>query len=145
MKLCRSIAENPQGWRSPERRSFVCCRLPGECWRNRLWQIGFPAFRGPHAMALRSEPMIGERDNTVSRGRPGEGRRRVRSAGSVGRSGGIMTGAAVPAGANAVVMVEYTERSSKELNHKDTKKHEGGIRGSGAMADDDHVLRYRRP
>jgi molybdopterin molybdotransferase len=30
----------------------------------------------------------------------------------------IMTGAAVPAGADAVVMVEYTERKSKELNHK---------------------------
>src|SRR5712671_4494964 len=34
----------------------------------------------------------------------------------------IMTGAAVPAGANAVVMVEYTERKSKELDHKG---HEG--------------------
>jgi molybdopterin molybdotransferase len=30
----------------------------------------------------------------------------------------IMTGAAVPAGADAVVMVEYTERKSHELNHK---------------------------
>jgi molybdopterin molybdotransferase len=30
----------------------------------------------------------------------------------------IMTGAAVPAGADAVVMVEYTERKSQELNHK---------------------------
>jgi molybdopterin molybdotransferase len=29
----------------------------------------------------------------------------------------IMTGAAVPAGADAVVMVEYTERKSKELDH----------------------------
>jgi molybdopterin molybdotransferase len=30
----------------------------------------------------------------------------------------IMTGAAVPAGADAVVMVEYTERKSQEVNHK---------------------------
>jgi molybdopterin molybdotransferase len=30
----------------------------------------------------------------------------------------IMTGAAVPAGADAVVMVEHTERKSQELNHK---------------------------
>jgi molybdopterin molybdotransferase len=30
----------------------------------------------------------------------------------------IMTGAAVPAGADAVVMVEHTERKSHELNHK---------------------------
>jgi len=29
----------------------------------------------------------------------------------------IMTGAAVPAGADAVVMVEYTQRTSQELNH----------------------------
>lgn len=53
----------------------------------------------------------------------------------------IMTGAAVPAGANAVVMVEYTERSSKELNHQG---HEEARRGEsedwGAVADDDHVL-----
>ena len=34
----------------------------------------------------------------------------------------IMTGAAVPAGADAVVMVEYTERKSQEINHKG---HEG--------------------
>lgn len=30
----------------------------------------------------------------------------------------IMTGAAVPVGADAVVMVEYTERKSQEVNHK---------------------------
>ena len=30
----------------------------------------------------------------------------------------IMTGAAVPVGADAVVMVEYTERKSQEINHK---------------------------
>jgi molybdopterin molybdotransferase len=30
----------------------------------------------------------------------------------------IMTGAAVPAGADAVAMVEYTERKSREVNHK---------------------------
>jgi molybdopterin molybdotransferase len=34
----------------------------------------------------------------------------------------IMTGAAVPVGADAVVMVEYTERKSQEVNHKG---HEG--------------------
>ena len=34
----------------------------------------------------------------------------------------IMTGAAVPAGADAVVMVEYTERKSQQVNHKG---HEG--------------------
>jgi molybdopterin molybdotransferase len=34
----------------------------------------------------------------------------------------IMTGAAVPVGADAVVMVEYTERKSQEINHKG---HEG--------------------
>src|SRR5579864_1315488 len=46
----------------------------------------------------------------------------------------IMTGAAVPAGADAVVMVEYTERKSKDINHKGHegtqsqgyKAHEGG-------------------
>jgi molybdopterin molybdotransferase len=53
----------------------------------------------------------------------------------------IMTGAAVPAGADAVVMVEYAERKSKELNHQG---HEEARRGEsedrGAMSDDDHVL-----
>ena len=29
-----------------------------------------------------------------------------------------MTGAAVPVGADAVVMVEYTERKVQEVNHK---------------------------
>jgi len=49
----------------------------------------------------------------------------------------IMTGAAVPAGADAVVMVEYTERKSAEIKHQG---HEGARRGEsedqGAVADD---------
>src|SRR5579859_564959 len=52
----------------------------------------------------------------------------------------IMTGAAVPAGADAVVMVEYTERKSQEVNHKG---HEGAQRKSekrGSVADDDRIL-----
>ncbi|HXA86778.1 MAG TPA: gephyrin-like molybdotransferase Glp [Candidatus Dormibacteraeota bacterium] len=53
----------------------------------------------------------------------------------------IMTGAAVPAGADAVVMVEYTERKSKEVNQKERA---GAQRGEsadgGARADDDHIL-----
>jgi molybdopterin molybdotransferase len=53
----------------------------------------------------------------------------------------IMTGAAVPAGADAVVMVEYTERKSKEINGKG---HEGPpseeSQGLVDIADDDHVL-----
>ena len=43
----------------------------------------------------------------------------------------IMTGAAVPVGADAVVMVEYTERKSKELNHKG---HEGPQRANTRLA-----------
>lgn len=38
----------------------------------------------------------------------------------------IMTGAAVPVGADAVVMVEYTKRKSQEINHKG---HKGTQRG----------------
>ncbi len=52
----------------------------------------------------------------------------------------IMTGAAVPAGADAVVMVEYTERKSQELNHKG---HEGSPREfelGANSADDDQIL-----
>jgi molybdopterin molybdotransferase len=50
----------------------------------------------------------------------------------------IMTGAAVPAGADAVVMVEYTERKTVELNHKG---HEGTQRGAGVeTASDDQIL-----
>jgi molybdopterin molybdotransferase len=37
---------------------------------------------------------------------------------SSGEAVEIMTGAAVPAGADAVAMVEYTERKSREVNHK---------------------------
>src|SRR6267154_2660378 len=37
----------------------------------------------------------------------------------------IMTGAAVPAGANAVVMVNTRSAVAKSLTTKDTKKHEG--------------------
>jgi molybdopterin molybdotransferase len=53
----------------------------------------------------------------------------------------IMTGAAVPVGADAVVMVEYTERKSKEINHKG---HEGPQREEsedrGTIAADDQIL-----
>jgi molybdopterin molybdotransferase len=53
----------------------------------------------------------------------------------------IMTGAAVPAGADAVVMVEYTER--KSVREIDRKGREGTQRESenrGSTADDDHIL-----
>ncbi|HET8889210.1 MAG TPA: gephyrin-like molybdotransferase Glp [Candidatus Angelobacter sp.] len=51
----------------------------------------------------------------------------------------IMTGAAVPVGADAVVMVEYTERKSQEI---DRKGREGTQRESdgGSIGDDDNVL-----
>jgi molybdopterin molybdotransferase len=50
----------------------------------------------------------------------------------------IMTGAAVPAGADAVVMVEYTERKISEIHHKG---HEGTQReGSTELSDDDSIL-----
>jgi molybdopterin molybdotransferase len=50
----------------------------------------------------------------------------------------IMTGAAVPAGADVVVMVEYTERKISETNHTG---HEGTQRNSGENAvDDDQIL-----
>jgi molybdopterin molybdotransferase len=52
----------------------------------------------------------------------------------------IMTGAAVPAGADAVVMVEYTERKNREINHTG---HDGEHRTedeASAGIDDDHVL-----
>ncbi len=53
----------------------------------------------------------------------------------------IMTGAAVPTGADAVVMVEYTERKSQELNHKG---HEGAQREEpenlNVIDADDHIL-----
>jgi molybdopterin molybdotransferase len=53
----------------------------------------------------------------------------------------IMTGAAVPAGADAVVMVEYTERRSQDVNHKgheETQREESEDRGG--IGDDDNVL-----
>jgi molybdopterin molybdotransferase len=53
----------------------------------------------------------------------------------------IMTGAAVPAGADAVVMVEYTER--KSVQEIDRKGREGAQReseGRVSIADDDHIL-----
>jgi molybdopterin molybdotransferase len=58
----------------------------------------------------------------------------------------IMTGAAVPAGADAVVMVEYTERKNKAANHKG---HEGAQSEEDEavinIADDDHVLEIAGP
>jgi molybdopterin molybdotransferase len=53
----------------------------------------------------------------------------------------IMTGAAVPMGANTVVMVEYTERKSKEINgkgHKGPQSEESQDRGT--IAADDQIL-----
>jgi molybdopterin molybdotransferase len=53
----------------------------------------------------------------------------------------IMTGAAVPAGADAVVMVEYTERKSKEINGKGHERPPSEeSQGLVDIADDDHVL-----
>jgi molybdopterin molybdotransferase len=53
----------------------------------------------------------------------------------------IMTGAAVPTGADAVVMVEYTERRSQEINHRG---HEGTQREASEdhedIAGDDQIL-----
>ena len=53
----------------------------------------------------------------------------------------IMTGAAVPGGTDAVVMVEYTERKTQEVNHKG---HEGKQReraeNCGEIASDDEIL-----
>src|SRR6185503_13504522 len=50
----------------------------------------------------------------------------------------IMTGAAVPAGADAVVMVEYTERKTQEVDHEGTQRKESGDRGGIGV--DDNVL-----
>jgi molybdopterin molybdotransferase len=52
----------------------------------------------------------------------------------------IMTGAAVPVGADAVVMVEYTERKSQEVNHIGHEGTQRGPEGQGSSADDDHIL-----
>ena len=52
----------------------------------------------------------------------------------------IMTGAAVPAGADAVVMVEYTERKSREINHKGHEGTQSGESGNPEMTVDDHIL-----
>jgi molybdopterin molybdotransferase len=52
----------------------------------------------------------------------------------------IMTGAVVPAGADAVVMVEYTERKTADANHEG---HEGAQKQSNPGSDDagdDHIL-----
>jgi molybdopterin molybdotransferase len=52
----------------------------------------------------------------------------------------IMTGAAVPAGADAVVMVEYTERKIKELNHKGHEGTQREFKGHEVIDTDDHIL-----
>jgi molybdopterin molybdotransferase len=50
----------------------------------------------------------------------------------------IMTGAAVPAGADAVVMVEYTERRISEINHEGHEETQG--EGSTDLSDNDSIL-----
>jgi molybdopterin molybdotransferase len=54
----------------------------------------------------------------------------------------IMTGAAVPAGADAVVMVEYTERKTVQIENKiDRKGREGSQSESGmVVSNDDQIL-----
>jgi molybdopterin molybdotransferase len=52
----------------------------------------------------------------------------------------IMTGAAVPAGADAVVMVEYTQRKSQELNHKGHEEAQGESDNRNIVDADDHIL-----
>lgn len=50
----------------------------------------------------------------------------------------IMTGAAVPAGADTVVMVEYTERRSQEASHEGPQSQDSPEKAD--IIDDDHVL-----
>jgi len=45
----------------------------------------------------------------------------------------IMTGAAVPVGADAVVMVEYTERKTREIDRKEREGTQGNRRIAGAL------------
>ena len=52
----------------------------------------------------------------------------------------IMTGAAVPAGADAVVMVEYTARRSQEVNHKGHEETQSKSESRTSLAEDDHIL-----
>jgi molybdopterin molybdotransferase len=52
----------------------------------------------------------------------------------------IMTGAAVPAGADAVVMVEHTERKSQELNHKGHEEAQGKSDNRNIVDADDQIL-----
>jgi molybdopterin molybdotransferase len=52
----------------------------------------------------------------------------------------IMTGAAVPAGADAVVMVEYTETKSQELDHKADEEPQRDQSENRAVIGDDQIL-----
>jgi molybdopterin molybdotransferase len=52
----------------------------------------------------------------------------------------IMTGAAVPPGADAVVMVEYTERKSQEVNRKGREGTQREPEDRENIVDDDHIL-----
>jgi molybdopterin molybdotransferase len=52
----------------------------------------------------------------------------------------IMTGAAVPGGADAVVMVEYTERKTREIDRKEREGTQRKSENRGSIADDDHIL-----
>src|ERR1041385_2216612 len=52
----------------------------------------------------------------------------------------IMTGAAVPAGADAVVMVEYTERKTKEIDRKEREGTQRESENRGSVIDDDRIL-----
>jgi len=52
----------------------------------------------------------------------------------------IMTGAAVPAGADAVVMVEYTKRKSQEINHEERVGTQKESESRTSATDDDHIL-----
>jgi molybdopterin molybdotransferase len=52
----------------------------------------------------------------------------------------IMTGAAVPVGADAVVMVEYTERKTREIDRKEREGTQRKSENRGSIADDDHIL-----
>ena len=53
----------------------------------------------------------------------------------------IMTGAAVPAGADAVAMVEYTQRKTQEINRKEQEGTQTGkSEDRGRIGDDENVL-----
>ena len=110
-----------RGARCPRSRKFPLRMPPGACWRRTSPPTAIrPRWRARCAMATRCAPSICRASSRWS----AKCARASDSPGEVGpgQAVEIMTGAPIPAGADAVVMIEHTGREDGRVSHRPRRR-----------------------